>query len=55
MIRVLVEQEVDDVSGGWFWLAAPVFIAGGYTLGKDKKQAERADAAAAMQSCPKPS
>lgn len=29
-------EEMDAVSGGWFWLALPVVIAGGYTLGKDR-------------------
>ncbi len=56
MVRVLDQQEIDDVSGGWFWAAALIFMGGGYTLGKDMKLADRADAeAASMQSCPKPS
>lgn len=34
--RILTETEIEHVSGGFFWIALPIVIAGGYTLGKDR-------------------
>jgi hypothetical protein len=38
MIRELNSSEIDSVNGGWFWLALPIVIGGGYTLGKDRAE-----------------
>lgn len=35
-IRALTATEINHVSGGFFWIALPIVIAGGYTLGKDR-------------------
>lgn len=29
-------EELDAVNGGFFWVALPIIIAAGYTLGKDR-------------------
>jgi hypothetical protein len=38
MINELNSSEIDSVNGGWFWLALPIVIGGGYTLGKDRAE-----------------
>ncbi len=38
MIKELNSSEIDSVHGGWFWLALPIVIGGGYTLGKDRAE-----------------
>lgn len=38
MIRELNSGEIDSVNGGWFWIALPIIIGGGYTLGKDRAE-----------------
>ena len=38
MIAELNSREIESVNGGWFWLAVPIVIAGGYTLGKDRAE-----------------
>lgn len=35
-IVTLSADEIDEVNGGWFWLALPIIIGAGYTLGKDR-------------------
>jgi len=32
----LQDSEIAGVNGGFFWVALPVILAGGYTLGKDR-------------------
>jgi len=54
MIRALREAEIDHVSGGWFWIALPIFIGGGYTYGKDRAERDNAnDANKKQQTCQK--
>ena len=38
MINDLEINEIDNVNGGWFWIALPIVIGGGYTLGKDRAE-----------------
>lgn len=35
-MQVLNNNEIEHVNGGFFWVALPIVIAGGYTLGKDR-------------------
>ena len=49
-IQSLTDGEIDEVNGGFFWVALPIIIAGGYTLGKDR--AERDNARDDANSCP---
>lgn len=35
-IAALTDDEVGNVNGGFFWVALPIIIAAGYTLGKDR-------------------
>lgn len=35
-VRTLSEEEIDRIGGGFFWIALPIVIAGGYTFGKDR-------------------
>ncbi len=54
MSRILNDNEVNHVSGGWFFLALPIFIGGGYAYGKDRAERDNAnDAKKDQQSCPK--
>jgi len=41
-IQELSISELDQVEGGFFWVALPIVIAGGYTLGKDRAERDNA-------------
>ena len=41
-MRPLSLDEIEQVGGGWFWLALPIVIGGGYTLGKDRAERDNA-------------
>ncbi len=45
-MRELNIEEINSVSGGFFWVALPIVLAGGYTIGKDQaiRRNERDDA-----------
>ncbi len=34
----LKQEEINHVSGGFFWFAAPIVIAAGYQYGKDRAE-----------------
>lgn len=34
-IETLSTEEIEEVNGGFFWIALPLILAGGYTIGKD--------------------
>ena len=38
MIIELETRELETVNGGWFWIALPIVISAGYTLGKDRAE-----------------
>jgi len=50
-MRVLSQNEIQAVNGGFFWLALPIVIAAGYTLGKDRAVRDREVADASECSC----
>lgn len=35
-MQVLSDNSIECVHGGFFWIALPILIGGGYTLGKDR-------------------
>ncbi|WP_019677229.1 hypothetical protein [Arsukibacterium perlucidum] len=37
-MKELKQEEIKYVSGGFFWFAAPIVVAGGYTYGKDRAE-----------------
>ena len=41
-VRELSLEEIDEVNGGWFWIALPIVIGGGYTWGKDLAETHNA-------------
>lgn len=43
MIRQLNDSEIASVTGGWFWVALPIVLGGGYTLGKDRAERDNAN------------
>ncbi len=38
MINELNSSEIESVNGGWFWIALPMVIGAGYTVGKDRAE-----------------
>ena len=38
MIIELDAREMESVNGAWIWIALPIVIGGGYTLGKDRAE-----------------
>lgn len=52
-VRVLNEDEIGMVTGGWFWLALPIIIGAGYTLGKDRAERDNARDEAAREAAEK--
>ncbi|MEL8056999.1 MAG: hypothetical protein AAGK66_12655 [Pseudomonadota bacterium] len=41
-IRELDHEEIEEVHGGWFWIALPIIVGGGYTWGKDLAETHNA-------------
>jgi len=41
-MRELDAEETFQVSGVFFWIALPIILAGGYTLGKDRATRDNA-------------
>lgn len=57
MIELTSNEELKEVSGGWFWVALPLFVGGGYKYGSDraKRDNEREkEASEPPQQCPVP-
>lgn len=48
-IRPLDDTEISSVAGGWFWVALPIIIGAGYTLGKDRAERDNARDARARE------
>lgn len=41
-IIALTDSELSVINGGFFWVALPIIIAAGYTLGKDRATRDNA-------------
>ncbi|WP_432770749.1 MAG: hypothetical protein HEQ22_08480 [Sphingopyxis sp.] len=41
-IQTMSDAEIADVNGGFFWIALPIIIGAGYTLGKDRATRDNA-------------